>query len=163
MVAGGALSGMSMIGGPVGDIAGAVGGPMMAISGLVSVMSMIPGPAGIAVAAIGGLAAGMMYLNAEAEKAKQAARDQANALAVTTQNMNSLAEAAGTVNPIAAMTSMRTEAAITGSQESTFGESYLGQESGTAMLERVKKAVSGQGMAATAKDMAAQLRYGCYS
>jgi hypothetical protein len=157
MVAGGAMSAASMMGGPVGDVAGAVGGPLMAVSGLVSVMSMLPGPIGLAVGGIGALAAGLFFLNAESEKAKQAARDQANALAVTTKNMDAFAAAAGTVNPIKAMTSQRTEAKLTGSQEATFGESYLSQDAGAEMLSNVQAFVNSRGLPEAIQKMSSQL------
>jgi TP901 family phage tail tape measure protein len=157
MVAGGALSAASMMGGPAGDIAGQIGGPLMAVSGIASVLGMIPGPAGLVIGALGGVAAGLMFMNAEAEKAKQASRDQANAFAITAKNMDALAAAAGTVNPLATMTSQRTEAKITGVQDTTFGESYLSQEAGAAMADGMVKAIEEQSTGAAAKKMATQL------
>lgn len=157
MVAGGAMSAMSGMGGPMGDVAGALGGPMMAISGLTSVMSMIPGPAGIAVAAIGGLAAGIMYLNAESEKAKQAIRDQAASVSSGTKAMQAFAEAAGTMSPSDIANQRRTEATRTGQAEATFGESYLASETGAAMLKGVRGFVDSNGMAEASQKIANQL------
>jgi hypothetical protein len=157
MMAGGALSAASMMGGPVGDVAGKIGGPLMAVSGIASVLSMIPGPAGLVVAGLGGVAAGLLFLNAESEKAKKAARDQANALAVTTKNMDAFAAAAGTVNPIKAITSQRTEAKLTGSQEATFGESYLSQDAGSEMLGNIQGFIDSRGLPEAIQKMSSQL------
>ena len=141
MLASGALGGMSMMGGPMGDIAGQISGPLMAISGVASVLGMIPGPAGLVVAGLGAVAAVGISLQSALSEATQKAVDFQNSMGSGTKAINSLAEAAGNTTASQERDQQRQDllSNLTNQKVSdpTFGQQYLDTENGKALVSDI--------------------------
>ena len=148
MVGMGLSSGLMMaqgVGGPVGDIAGQIAGPMMAISGVASVLGMIPGPAGLVVAALGAVAAGVIAYNIMMDNARKEGEALADAMSMTTEKMDSFAQATGKVSAAqAAAEERQLRNSVVGSkEEQTFGRSYVESDAGKSMVKDVQTMLSG--------------------
>jgi TP901 family phage tail tape measure protein len=175
-----ALMAGSMMGGPVGDIAGQMMPLMFILDGLQMMNVLFPqigagimafvgegglgallaalGPIAIAV---GALAVGLILVTNYVKDQVQASRDLAESMSATTKVMDGFAKAAGTVNPTEAMNQQREIANAPKSEKAkelaTFGQDYLKSEDGKAMLANAKKSIEQVGAEGTASAIAKQL------
>ena len=148
MVGMGLSTGLMMaqgVGGPVGDIAGAVSGPLMAISGVASVLGMIPGPAGLVVGALGAVAAGVIAYNIMMDNARKEGEALADAMSMTTEKMDSFAKATGKVSAAQAAAEERQlrNSTVDTKEQQSFGRSYVESDAGKSMLKDVQTMLSG--------------------
>ena len=146
--------------GPVGDIAGQVSGPLMAISSVASVMGMIPGPVGIAIGAITGLTMAGFALKQAFDDAQREAEDFAYATRGSTQAVEGLSQVTGRVTASQTMDERRSSAmqiAKPTEEQSAIVSAYMQSETGKGTLEALGTSLSGGGAKAAAADMANQM------
>jgi TP901 family phage tail tape measure protein len=158
--AGSIAMGASMMGGPVGEIAGKVAAPLMAIGGLMPVLGKLPPKAQ---AVVIGLAAVAMIAKGVYDSFKNAAKnalDLSEALGRGKKVMDSFAEAGGNVTASQIMERRRDQgldAFEVQPGKSTFGESFMQGDDGQALLENVKKGIEQFGRDSTINKVFMQL------
>jgi outer membrane biosynthesis protein TonB len=149
--------GASMMGGPVGDVAGQVAGPLMMVGML---FQMLPAPIAAVVAGLGLIAVAGFALKGAFDKAQDSAMKLSDTLGSGENAMRGFAEFAGNVTAGEVMDKRRkNELSMFQVQtgKTTFGESYVQGEQGKAMISGVKQSMSTMGNAATQAQMVNQL------
>jgi hypothetical protein len=154
------------MGGPVGDIAGQLSGPIMAISSIASIFQMFPGilaamtgPIGLVVAGLAAAGIGLKMMYDQLIATREAAKQAAEATAITTSKMNAYAEAAGTVSPTEIRQRQR-QTELTGlkpSETQTFGDTFFQGDSGKKMQSEFENAISGAGKSKAINELGNQL------
>ena len=157
---------MSMMGGQGAEIAGAIAGPLMAISSIAQLLSMFPGllatllgPVGLVAAGVAALGVGLYAMHDSLVKTREAAKEAAEATAISTTNTQKFAEAAGTFDPIAMKNERDAYAAYNAeaNAEPTWAKSFLESDPGKEMKASVEKAIAESGRSAAASQFANQL------
>jgi len=165
MVASGALQGASMMGGPLGDVAGSIAGPLFAVSGIVQVLQMFPGvlaamtgPIGLVVAGVAALGIGLYAMHDQLQKTRESAREAAGAVSVGNTAMQKFAEATGRVSATEQLQQRRQSAiAPTEGGSNEFGTAYLESEAGKAMKSGMQAAIKDLGTSEASKQFGLQL------
>jgi TP901 family phage tail tape measure protein len=166
MAAGGALSGISMLGGPAGEIAGAIAGPAFAAGGVLQVLQMfpnvlskIPGPVGLVAAGVAALGVGLYAMHEQLQATRKSAKEAAEAVSVGRTAMEGYAEATGKITASQELQQRRRDSLIpqAAGDEAGFGSAYLESEAGKAMKTGIQKALEDVGAGPTAKNFGQQL------
>ena len=162
MVGSAASMGLMMasgIEGPVGNVAGAISGPMMMLSMLGPVLGSIPAPVTAVVVALGALAAVGIGTKMAFDDAQRAAEKFAQSTGASTKSIDALAEASGQVSATQEMnvrreTSMqfaRTE------QTNAIASQYLASDAGIATVSSIGSALSSGGMNSAVTNIVSQM------
>lgn len=161
----GALAGAGMMGGPVGDVANSIAGPLFAVSGVFQMLTMFPGvmaamagPLGLVVAGVAGLGIGLYAMHQQLEETRKSAREAASTVSVGTTAINKYAEATGRITATEELKSRKAANTIPGAgPENTFGTGYLESEAGKTMQSGFKQAVDSMGTAQAIQQLGLQL------
>jgi len=155
----------SSMGGPVGEIANQLSGPIMAISSIASIFQMFPGilaamtgPIGLVVAGLAAAGIGLYMMYDHLIKTRDAAKQAAEATAISTTNTQKMAEATGTLNPSQVMQKQR-KSMFTGQQQETptWGQAQLETDFGKDLKTQLETSIKGVGAGETAKKFGNQL------
>jgi TP901 family phage tail tape measure protein len=162
MIGGTASMGLMMasgMGGPVGDVAGAISGPMMALSMLGPLLGSLPAPVTAVIVALGALAAVGIGAKIAFDNAQRAAEEFANATGASTDAMNALAEASGNVSATQEMNMRRENAMKFARTEETNAASqqYLSSEAGKASIQSLGTAMSSGAAGAAINNIVSQM------
>jgi TP901 family phage tail tape measure protein len=157
---------LSMFGVQGSEIAGQIAGPLMAISSIAQILSMFPallatllGPVGLVVAGVAALGIGLYSMHENLVKTRDAAKEAAEATAISATNTQRFAESAGTFDPIA-MKNQRENFSVyesSANAESSWAKSFLESDPGKQMKESIEKAISESGRSEAAAQFASQL------
>ena len=159
-IATGALSAASMAGGPMGDAAGQLAGPMAAISAVGSLFTMLPPKVAAVVAVIALIVIAITSLIDAFNKSRDAALEQVKATQASKKSLQEFAEFSGKASAGEIRDKQReAETAVSGLEagENTFGASFLESEPGKAMAKSVQEALKSGGREAAQSDLANQL------
>jgi TP901 family phage tail tape measure protein len=158
--AGSIAMGASMMGGPIGDIAGKVAGPLMAIGGVMPLIGKLPGHIQVLVIALGLLAFGIYKV---VDSFKQTARrtlELEKALGRGKEAMDKFAEFSGNVTASEIM-ERRRASGIDPFQvqpgKSTIGENFFASEAGEQLAQNAKDGILVFGKDATVNKVFMQL------
>jgi TP901 family phage tail tape measure protein len=149
MAASSAVMMASMVGGPIGDVAQKLMGPVM---GLSAVLPMLTSKLGAGAVALGALVTVVMLANSSFKKAQEDALRLGESLGSGSAAMKKLSEASGKVSAGEVMDRRReNQFGVFQIQpgKNTFGNTFMGSESGEAMLGDVKSSLKTQGKDAT--------------
>jgi TP901 family phage tail tape measure protein len=159
-IATGAVSAASMAGGPVGDIAGQLSGPLMAISSVGSLFTMMPPQIAAVVAAIALLVIAATALVDAFNKSRDAAIEQVKATQASKKSLQDFAEFSGKATAGEIRDKQREAQMATpglGTGQNTFGASFLESDPGKAMAQSVQDALKKGGREAAQSDLTNQL------
>jgi TP901 family phage tail tape measure protein len=154
----------SSMGGPVGEIANQLSGPIMAISSIAGIFQMFPGilaamtgPIGLVVAGLAAAGVGLYMMYDQLIKTREAAKQAAEATAISNSNMNAFAETAGTLSPTEVIRKQNESARGSDGKQLTFGDAYLEQEAGQKLKAGLQTAIKETGKSQAVQDMSNQL------
>ena len=154
------LMAASTIEGPVGDVAGAVAGPVGMLSALGPILGMLPGPALAVAAGLAALAAIVIGSKMAFDGAQREAEKFAHATRGGTQALEAMAEASGNVTAGQEMDKRR-EMAMSGikpnEEQNAAAKKYLEGDAGKATTSSVQKVLSEKGPEAAAATIANQM------
>jgi hypothetical protein len=154
------LMAASSIEGPVGDVAGAVAGPVGMLSALGPILGMLPGPALAVAAGLAALAAIVIGSKMAFDGAQREAEKFAHATRGGTQALEAMAEASGSVTAGQEMDKRR-EMAMSGikpnEEQNATAKKYLEGDAGKATTSSVQKVLSEKGPEAAAATIANQM------
>jgi TP901 family phage tail tape measure protein len=139
----------SMMGGPMGEAAGQAMGPVMALS---MILPMLTSGVGAAIVALGALVAVAVLANGSFNKAQEESMKLAEALGGGSEAMKKFSLAAGKVSAGEVMDKRRENSfgvfQVQPGKDS-FGNQFMGSESGEEMLGNVKNSLKTNGSEAT--------------
>ena len=155
----------SGIEGPMGDLAGAISGPVMALSVLGPLLGSMPPPVTAVIVALGALAAVGIGLKQVFDDAQRAAEKFAQATGASTKAIEGLAEASGTVSATQEMNARRQNSMnFARTEESNaVSKQYLASETGTALMSSLGTAMSTGGSSSAISNIVSQMSTGIVS
>jgi len=124
-----------------GEAGQAIQGLMPALMGLSAVLPMVTSPMGALAVAVGAAAAGIIYLSGKVNENRDRMIAFTNAIGASTKSIRSLAEFSGKVTAGEYMSKVvqnRGNILYAKSGKTTFGENFMGSESGKALVEQAK-------------------------
>jgi hypothetical protein len=158
--AGSVAMGASMMGGPVGEIAGKVAGPLMAIGGIMPMLGKMPIHIQAVIVALGLLAYGVISLIKHFGKVRDESVKLAQAMGIGTSAIEKFAIFSGSVTSREIMDKRRgaerTPFAVQPGKKS-FGESFFESEDGSAFAETINQSLAKVGRDKTLNDVYLQL------
>jgi TP901 family phage tail tape measure protein len=134
----GAVFAMSMVEGPMQELAQQIMPATFALMALQQLAPLLMNPVGLMIAAVVAVGAGMWYLNKKTKEAAQAAQDFAINSQGSAKALKNFAEGLGKVDPQTEWA--KVTAGVTKEQEESFGKAmdFVESESGQEMVKRAK-------------------------
>jgi TP901 family phage tail tape measure protein len=155
------VAGMAtQIDGKVGEVAQKLVGPMAALSGIAPMLMALPAPIAALVAVVGLIAAAFFILNSNFGKLQDKSMELTEALGAGTKSIRSFAEASGKASAGEVMDKKRENAfGVFQIQpgKNTFGNSFLGSESGQEFKGNVRESLKTRGLQGTQEQVVSQL------